>query len=85
MAAEYVMDEELEAFLREEGIDPELVKAEWAKMAQSKRTPEEEAKLAAERAELRESTEAQNKLWAERGTLADHVRAYELERERGRS
>lgn len=85
MAAEYVMDEEFEAFLREEGIDPELVKANWVKMAQFKRTPEEEAKLAAEREELRESTEAQNKLWAERGTLADHVRAYELERERGRS
>jgi len=84
MAAEYVMDEELEAFLREEGIDPEWVKAEWVKMAQFKRTPEEEGKLAAER-EVRESTEAQNKLWVERGTLADHVRAYELECERGRS
>lgn len=78
-------DEEFEAFLREEGLDPELVRAEQAKMAKFKRTPEEEAKLAAERAELRESTEAQNKLWAERGSLADHVRAYELERERSRS
>jgi hypothetical protein len=85
MTAEYVMDDELEAFLREEGIDPEWVKAEWVRMAQFKRTPEEEAKLAAEREELRESTEAHNKLIAERGSLADHVRAYELERERGRS
>ncbi|MCR6646252.1 MAG: hypothetical protein NVV62_17945 [Terricaulis sp.] len=85
MSAEYVMDEELEAFLREEGIDPEWVKAEWVRMAQSKRTPEEEAKLAAEREELRESTEAHNRLIAERGSLADHVRAYEQSRARNRS
>lgn len=85
MTTEYVMDEELEAFLREEGIDPELVKANWVKMAQFKRTPEEEAKLAAEREELRESTEAHNRLIAERGSLADHVRAYEQSRQRNRS
>jgi len=78
-------DEEFEAFLREEGIDPEWVKAQQAEMAKFKRTPEEEAKLAAEREELRESTASQNALWAERGSLADHVRAYELERDRGRS
>lgn len=76
------MDQGLEAFLREEGIDPEWVKAEWAKMAQSKRTPEEESKLAAE---LRESTEAHIRLIAERGSLADHIRTYKQNRERNRS
>lgn len=82
---ETTLDAEFEAFLREEGIDPERVKAQQAEMAKFKRTPEEEAKLAAEREELRESTEAHNKLLAERGSLADHVRDYELERERRRS
>lgn len=70
------LDEELLALLREQGIDPEWVKAQQAEMAKFKRSPEEEAKLEAERAELRESTEAQNKLWAERGTLAEHARNY---------
>lgn len=74
MTAEYVMDEELEAFLREEGIDPEWVKAEWVRMAQFKRTPEEEAKLAAEREELREASEAYVEHYARNGSLADHAR-----------
>jgi len=76
MTAEYVMDDELEAFLREEGIDPEWVKAEWVRMAQFKRTPEEEAKLAAEREELREATEAYREYYARNGSLSDHVRAH---------
>lgn len=74
MAAEYVMDEELEAFLREEGIDPEWVKAEWVRMASLKRTPEEEAKLAAEREELREANASYAEHIARNGSLADHVR-----------
>lgn len=44
--------EEFEAFLREERLDPDLVRAEQVKMAKFKRTPEEVAKPAAERAEL---------------------------------
>jgi len=69
-------DEEFEAFLREEGLDPDLVRAEQARMAQFKRTPEEEAKLAAERAELREASEAYSEYYARNGSLSDHVRAH---------
>lgn len=69
-------DEEFEAFLREEGLDPDLVRAEQAKMAKFKRTPEEEAKLAAEREELREANEAYSEYYARNGSLSDHVRAH---------
>lgn len=77
MAEEIVLDEELLALLREQGIDPEWVKAQQAEMAKFKRTPEEETKLEAERAELRDSTDVHNALLAERGSLADHVREHE--------
>lgn len=70
------LEPELLEFLREEGIDPELVKAERVRMAQFKRTPEEEAKLAAEREELREATEAYREYYARNGSLSDHVRAH---------
>ncbi len=70
------LEPELLELLREEGIDPELVKAERVRMAQFKRTPEEEAKLAAEREELREATEAYREYYARNGSLSDHVRAH---------
>ena len=73
-AADVELDEELLELLREEGIDPEWVKAERVEMAKFKRSPEEEAKLAAERAELRESTEAYREYYARNGSLSDHVR-----------
>ena len=73
-AADIELDEELLELLHEEGIDPEWVKAQQAEMARFKRTPEEEAKLAAEREELRESTEAYKEYYARNGSLSDHVR-----------
>lgn len=69
-----LLDDELEALLREQGIDPEWVKAQRVEMAKFKRSPEEEAKLEAERAELREATEAYKEYYARNGSLADHVR-----------
>lgn len=67
------LDGELEALLRAEGIDPERALARRARLAAFKRTPEEEAKLAAERAELREANEDYNAFVAANGLLSDHT------------
>jgi hypothetical protein len=79
-APDIELDEDLLELLREQGIDPEWVKAQQVEMAKFKRTPEEEAKLAAERAELRESTEAYEEYYARNGSLSDHVRSLARDR-----
>ncbi|HVY86707.1 MAG TPA: type II toxin-antitoxin system CcdA family antitoxin [Caulobacterales bacterium] len=67
---------DLLAFLRENGVDPQVYLKRQAELRAMTRSPEEEAKLAEEQERLRPEIESYNRYIEEHGLWSDGLRPW---------